>query len=171
MGEQHETEPTQTTGFDKVTMTGAHRVAINSASGYPFAPSAFIVSSSPMMIGLIPVSPVTRRWRSRLARSLGHHRARLRTRSKELKVSHPARSVMRRQDDIRFGIIVVLVIEIGLITLPIGLNVFVVKSVLPTVRLADNFRGVGFYVLALGIGPIAVYSIPSIATFLLSIAR
>ena len=70
-----------------------------------------------------------------------------------------------------FGIIVVLVTEIGLITPPIGMNVFVVKSVLPQVRLIDIFRGVGFYIVALGLGLIAVYSIPQIATFLPSIAR
>ncbi len=70
-----------------------------------------------------------------------------------------------------FGIIVVLVTEIGLITPPIGMNVFVVKSVLPQVRLIDIFRGVGFYIAALGLGLIAVYSIPQIATFLPSIAR
>lgn len=74
-------------------------------------------------------------------------------------------------DMIWFGIIVVLVTEIGLITPPIGMNVFVVKSVLPQVRLADIFRGVGFYICALGIGLVAVYSIPEIATFLPSIAR
>lgn len=70
-----------------------------------------------------------------------------------------------------FGIIVVLVTEIGLITPPIGMNVFVVKSVLPQVRLVDIFRGVGFYIVALGIGLIAVFSVPEIATFLPSIAR
>ena len=74
-------------------------------------------------------------------------------------------------DMIWFGIIVVLVIEIGLITPPIGMNVFVVKSVLPEVRLSNIFRGVGFYVIALGLGLIAVYSFPAIATFLPSVAR
>lgn len=74
-------------------------------------------------------------------------------------------------DMIWFGIIVVLVTEIGLITPPIGMNVFVVKSVLPQVKLADIFRGVGFYIVALGIGLVTVYSIPQIATFLPSIAR
>lgn len=74
-------------------------------------------------------------------------------------------------DMIWFGIIVVLVTEIGLITPPIGMNVFVVKSVLPQVRLADIFRGVGFYIAALAIGLVAVYLFPQIATFLPSIAR
>ncbi len=74
-------------------------------------------------------------------------------------------------DMIWFGIIVVLVTEIGLITPPIGMNVFVVKSVLPQVRLADIFRGVGFYIAALAIGLVSVYLFPGIATFLPSIAR
>ncbi len=74
-------------------------------------------------------------------------------------------------DMIWFGIIVVLVTEIGLITPPIGMNVFVVKSVLPQVRLSDIFRGVAFYIAALGIGLVTVYQIPAIATFLPSIAR
>lgn len=74
-------------------------------------------------------------------------------------------------DMIWFGIIVVLVTEIGLITPPIGMNVFVVKSVLPRVKLTDIFRGVTTYIVALGIGLVMVFSFPQIATFLPSIAR
>ncbi|WP_458792972.1 TRAP transporter large permease [Yoonia sp. MH D7] len=74
-------------------------------------------------------------------------------------------------DMIWFGIIVVLVTEIGLITPPIGMNVFVVKSVLPQVRLAEIFKGVLPYIAALFIGLLAVYFVPQIATLLPSIAR
>ena len=74
-------------------------------------------------------------------------------------------------DMIWFGIIVVLVTEIGLITPPIGMNVFVVKSVLPDVRLGDIFRGVLPYIFALFIGLLLVFFIPSIATFLPSLLR
>lgn len=70
-----------------------------------------------------------------------------------------------------FGIIVVLVTEIGLITPPIGMNVFVVKSVLPQVRLADIFKGVIPYIAALFIGLLIVYFVPQVATLLPSIAR
>lgn len=70
-----------------------------------------------------------------------------------------------------FGIIIVLVTEIGLITPPIGMNAFVVKSVLPEVRLADIFRGVVPYIVALLIGLLLVFFFPSIATFLPDIAR
>ena len=41
-----------------------------------------------------------------------------------------------------FGIIVVVVIEISLITPPIGLNVFVLKSLLPEVPVTTIFKGV-----------------------------
>jgi len=43
-------------------------------------------------------------------------------------------------DMVWFGIIVVLVTEIGLLTPPIGMNALVVKSVLPQVALADIFK-------------------------------
>jgi TRAP-type C4-dicarboxylate transport system permease large subunit len=41
-----------------------------------------------------------------------------------------------------FGIIVVVVTEISLITPPVGLNVFVLKAVLPEVGLGTIFKGV-----------------------------
>lgn len=74
-------------------------------------------------------------------------------------------------DMIWFGIIVVLVTEIGLITPPIGMNAFVVKSVLPDVKLSDIFKGVTPYIFALLIGLLCVFFIPSIATILPNLAR
>jgi len=41
-----------------------------------------------------------------------------------------------------FGILIVVVAEIGQITPPIGMNVFVLKSMLPDVRLSTIFKGV-----------------------------
>jgi tripartite ATP-independent transporter DctM subunit len=41
-----------------------------------------------------------------------------------------------------FGIIVLIVVEVGLITPPVGLNVFVINSMAPGVRLKDTFVGV-----------------------------
>lgn len=74
-------------------------------------------------------------------------------------------------DMIWFGILVVLVSEIGLITPPIGMNVFVVKSVLPDVKLSAIFRGVVPYIFALVFALVLVLAIPSIATFLPSLMR
>lgn len=51
-------------------------------------------------------------------------------------------------DLIWFGIVVVVVTEISLITPPIGLNVFVLRAVLPDVRLASVFRGVMPFIAA-----------------------
>ena len=49
-------------------------------------------------------------------------------------------------DGIWFGIIIVKVIEIALITPPVGLNVFVVKGIAPAhVSLEDIFRGIAWF--------------------------
>jgi C4-dicarboxylate transporter DctM subunit len=51
-------------------------------------------------------------------------------------------------DPIWFGIVVVMVIEISLITPPIGLNVFVLRATLPDVATGTIFRGVLPFILA-----------------------
>ncbi|QIE54904.1 TRAP transporter large permease [Pikeienuella piscinae] len=51
-------------------------------------------------------------------------------------------------DLVWFGIIVVVVTEVSLITPPIGMNVFVLRSILPDIRMATIFRGVFPFVLA-----------------------
>jgi C4-dicarboxylate transporter DctM subunit len=49
-----------------------------------------------------------------------------------------------------FGILVVVIVEVSLLTPPVGLNVFVLRSVLPDVRTGTIFRGVApFYVFDL----------------------
>ena len=45
-------------------------------------------------------------------------------------------------DPIWFGVLVVLTLEMGLISPPVGINVFIVKSVAPDVPLGQIFRGV-----------------------------
>ncbi len=74
-------------------------------------------------------------------------------------------------DMVWFGIVVVLVTELGLITPPIGMNVFVVKSVMPSIRLADIFRGVAPFIVADIFALILVLLIPAIATFLPGLMR
>ncbi|MEO1796288.1 MAG: TRAP transporter large permease [Pseudomonadota bacterium] len=74
-------------------------------------------------------------------------------------------------DMIWFGIVVVVVTELGLITPPIGMNVFVVKSVAPQVRLVQIFRGVTPFVFAILVALIIVFLVPGIATFLPSVLR
>jgi TRAP-type C4-dicarboxylate transport system permease large subunit len=74
-------------------------------------------------------------------------------------------------DMVWFGIVVVLVTELGLITPPIGMNVFVVKSVMPSIRLGDIFRGVTPFIVADVFALVLVLLIPAIATILPSLMR
>ncbi len=74
-------------------------------------------------------------------------------------------------DMIWFGIIVVIVSEIGLITPPIGMNVFVVKSVLPDARLSDIFHGVTPFIFALLIALLVLFAFPELATLLPRLMR
>jgi len=74
-------------------------------------------------------------------------------------------------DMIWFGIIVVLISEIGLLTPPIGMNVFVVKSVLPDVKMGDIFRGVMPYIAALLVALALIVAVPGIATLLPNLMR
>lgn len=50
-------------------------------------------------------------------------------------------------DPIWFGIILTVLIENGLITPPVGFNVFVVKSIVPDVPIQDIFRGILWFVV------------------------
>jgi len=69
-------------------------------------------------------------------------------------------------DPIWFGVVVVVVIEMGLITPPVGINVFVVKGVAKDVPMATIFRGVlpFWFAMAVCLGLLIVF--PQIALFL-----
>jgi tripartite ATP-independent transporter DctM subunit len=49
-------------------------------------------------------------------------------------------------DPIVFGVLVVRMVEIGLMTPPVGLNVYVLKGVAPKVSMSDIFKGCGWFV-------------------------
>jgi TRAP-type C4-dicarboxylate transport system permease large subunit len=46
-----------------------------------------------------------------------------------------------------FGVLVIRMIEIGLITPPVGLNVYVLRGVAKNVSMATMFRGCGWFVV------------------------
>ena len=69
-------------------------------------------------------------------------------------------------DPIWFGVIVVLVLEMGLITPPVGINVFIVKSVAPQVALGEVFVGVMPFLVAMILAVVALVVFPQIALFL-----
>lgn len=51
-------------------------------------------------------------------------------------------------DPVWFGILVVCVVEIGMISPPVGMNVFVLRSVLPDVETGIIWKGVTPFLLA-----------------------
>jgi hypothetical protein len=72
-------------------------------------------------------------------------------------------------DLIWFGIVMVMVLEISLITPPIGLNVFVIKSVLPGVPLKTIFKGIAPFFYRRPDPPCLVVFIPALALWLPSL--
>jgi tripartite ATP-independent transporter DctM subunit len=69
-------------------------------------------------------------------------------------------------DGVWFGIIVIIVIEIGLITPPIGMNVFMVKTVLTDVEIWTIFNGIWPFLAATVLGLALIMIFPQIALFL-----
>jgi len=69
-------------------------------------------------------------------------------------------------DPIWFGVIIVLVAEMGVITPPVGVNVFVIKGIAPDIPLHIIFRGILPFLVALVIVTILLVAFPQIATFL-----
>jgi tripartite ATP-independent transporter DctM subunit len=74
-------------------------------------------------------------------------------------------------DLIWFGVIVVLLAEMGVITPPVGVNVFVIKGIAPDVPLERIFKGILPFLAALIVCLILIAAFPQIATFLPSFAR
>lgn len=69
-------------------------------------------------------------------------------------------------DLVWFGIVVVVVTEISLITPPVGLNVFVLRTVLPDVPLITIFKGVTPFWLADIVRLALIASIPALSLYL-----
>jgi len=69
-------------------------------------------------------------------------------------------------DPIWFGVIIVLVTQMGVISPPVGINVYVVKGVAPEIPLGTIFKGVIPFLVALVIGTILLIAIPQISLFL-----
>jgi tripartite ATP-independent transporter DctM subunit len=74
-------------------------------------------------------------------------------------------------DLIWFGIIVIILIELGLITPPVGVNVFTVKAARPDLKLTHIFIGVAPFVLAMLITAGLIIAFPDIAVGLPNLMR
>jgi TRAP-type C4-dicarboxylate transport system permease large subunit len=69
-------------------------------------------------------------------------------------------------DLIWFGIIVVIVLEMGMISPPVGINVFIVKSIAPDVPMGQIFRGIWPFWFAMAAMIILLIIFPQIALYL-----
>ncbi len=69
-------------------------------------------------------------------------------------------------DPIWFGVIIVLIAEMGVITPPVGVNVFVIKGIAPDVPLENIFKGIFPFLAALILMTIILMIFPGIATYL-----
>jgi tripartite ATP-independent transporter DctM subunit len=69
-------------------------------------------------------------------------------------------------DPVWFGVLIVLVVQIGLISPPVGMNLFVLNALLKTVPMAQIFRGVWMFVAALVIALALVLEFQPLALWL-----
>ena len=69
-------------------------------------------------------------------------------------------------DPIWFGVIIVLVTQMGVITPPVGINVYVVSGVAPDIRLESIFKGSLPFLLALIFGTAVLVAFPQLVLWL-----
>ena len=72
-------------------------------------------------------------------------------------------------DPIWFGVLMVIVLEVGLITPPVGLNVFVIKAAAPDVPLTVIFQGIWPFLIAALFAIVLLTVYPQIALFIPSL--
>lgn len=69
-------------------------------------------------------------------------------------------------DPVWFGILIVVVVEIGLITPPIGVNLFVIRSVTPDIAMGSIVRGVLPFIVADLLRVMLIASVPALSLWL-----
>jgi len=69
-------------------------------------------------------------------------------------------------DPVWFGVLIVFVVQIGLISPPVGMNLFVLNALLDGVGLKQIFRGVWLFVLMLILALVIVLEFPQLALWL-----
>ena len=68
-----------------------------------------------------------------------------------------------------FGIIVLIIVEVGLITPPVGLNLFVINSMARDIPLGHTYRGVAPFVMSDILRLALLTAFPSITLFLVDL--
>jgi TRAP-type C4-dicarboxylate transport system permease large subunit len=72
-------------------------------------------------------------------------------------------------DPIWFGVIIVVLAETGVLTPPVGVNVYVMKGIAPEVPLERIFKGIIPFLIAVCVLLVILTVFPSLATFLPSL--
>ena len=65
-----------------------------------------------------------------------------------------------------FGILVLIVVEVGLITPPVGMNLFIINSMSPGTRMTETYRGVLPFVVSDIVRTIILVAFPPITLFM-----
>ena len=74
-------------------------------------------------------------------------------------------------DPVWFGVLIVLVVQIGLISPPVGMNLFVLNALLKDVSLKQIFRGVWLFVATLVLALVLCLEIPWLSLWLPSFMK
>lgn len=74
-------------------------------------------------------------------------------------------------DPIWFGVIIVLVVAMGVITPPVGMNVYIIKGIAPHIPLETIFKGIWPFLAAIVICLAILVAFPQISTFLPALVK
>jgi TRAP-type C4-dicarboxylate transport system permease large subunit len=74
-------------------------------------------------------------------------------------------------DPIWFGVIIVLVSEMGVITPPVGVNVYVIKGIAPDIPLETIFKGIFPFLVAIILNTAILMAFPKIALILPALTK
>jgi len=74
-------------------------------------------------------------------------------------------------DPIWFGVLIVLVAQFGIISPPVGVNVYVAKGLAPDVPLGQIFKGAVLIGMGIIITTVLVFLFPELATWLPKFAK
>jgi len=81
-------------------------------------------------------------------------------------IFYPIAVNMLGYDPIWFGVIIVLTVAMGVITPPVGMNVYIIKGIAPDIPLEMIFKGIWPFLLAIIICLAILMAFPQLATFL-----
>jgi C4-dicarboxylate transporter, DctM subunit len=70
-----------------------------------------------------------------------------------------------------FGVLIVMIVQIGLISPPVGMNLFVINALLPEVGLGQIFRGCWPFVGVMVVMLVILIAFPQLSLFLPSLIR